>query len=156
MKTLKSTSVLAIIVAVLFSFTACKKDKNDSAGGGGAGYVYNGTTYKIASANEKHLGGDIFLELTSTDPGNYLQISFANTAAIPEGTLTFHGDRNAGYNPQTNFWATAIGLGGNSINTKGGTITVTKTDSGYKIDLNIETANGNITGQYSGTPEVTN
>ncbi|RFZ94753.1 hypothetical protein D0C36_04240 [Mucilaginibacter conchicola] len=156
MKTLKLTSALAIIVALLFSFTACKKDKNDGPGGGGSGYIYNGTTYKVASANEKHIGGDIFLELTSTDPGDYLQISFANVTAIPEGTLTYHGDRFQGYNAQTNFWATAIGLSGNSINTTGGIITVSKTDGAYKIDLNIQTANGNITGQYNGTPAVTN
>lgn len=155
MKTAKITFALALIGALAFSFIACKKDKNDPDDAGSSYYQYADIKYKISSANEKHLGGDIFLEFTPTTPGNYLQINFANTNIIPEGMLTYHADRNAGYNPQTNFWSTAIGFEGNSIQVSGGTINVSKSGGTYKIVFSIDTANGKITGEYNGTPSVT-
>lgn len=156
MKNLKTTSALALIMAMVFSFAACKKDKNDGPGGGSSAYKYNNTSYTITDANEKHIQGDIFLELTSTNPGDYLQISFAGVNTIPEGKLTYKPDRNAGYNPQTNFWATGIGFGGNNVNISGGSITVSKSGESTKIVFNLETANGPITGEYNGTTRVTN
>lgn len=156
MKNLKKTSVLTVIIAAVFCFAACKKDKNDGPGGGSSSYKFADKSYTISSANEKHIEGDIFLELTSTNPGDYLQISFAGVDAIPEGVLTYNPDRNVGYNPQTNFWATGIGLGGDNINISGGSITVSKSGGSTKIVFNLETANGPITGEYNGKPTVTN
>lgn len=156
MKSLKLTPVLAMIMAVLFSFAACKKDKNDGPDGGGSSYKFNNASYKITNANEKHLGGDIFLEFTAANPGDALQIAFANTNTLPEGTLTFNPDRNVGYNPQTNFWASSVGIGGVSTEITGGTVNITKNGDGYKITFNATTANGAVTGEYSGTPQVTN
>jgi hypothetical protein len=154
MKTLKTITALTVLFALFLGFTSCKKDKNEK--GGSSYYQFGDTKYTISNANEKHLAGDIFLELSSTTPGDYLQISFAGVAAIPEGTLTYHADRNAGYNAQTNFWATGIGFQGNNVAVSGGTITVSKDGAVTKISFNIDTANGKITGEYNGTPEVTN
>jgi hypothetical protein len=156
MKNLKKTSVLTVIMAIVFSFAACKKDKNDGPGSGSSSYKFADTNYTITDANEKHIEGDIFLEFTSSSPGNGLQISFANVDAIPEGTLTYNPDRNVNYNPQTNFWATSIILAGANINISGGSIKVTKSGTNTKIELNLETANGPITGEYNGTTRVTN
>jgi len=155
MKNLKTTSVLTVIMAIVFSFAACKKDKNDGPGGGSS-YKFADKTYAITDANEKHIEGDIFLAFTSTTPGDALQISFANVNAIPEGTLTYNPDRNVGYNPQTNFWATGIVLEGNNIDISGGTITVSKSGGSTKIVFNLETANGPITGEYNGITRITN
>jgi hypothetical protein len=156
MKNLKTTPVLTLIIAVLFAFAACKKDKNDGPGGGSSAYKFADKSYTITDANEKHLGDDIFLEFTSTTPGDGLQVTFANVAAIPEGTLTYNSDRNVGYNPQTNFWAGGIILEGNNIDISGGTVKVTKSGDNTKIEFALETANGPITGAYNGNPRVTN
>jgi len=134
---------------------SCKKDKNES-GGGNSYYEYGGEKNNITLANEKHIGGDIFLELTSKKVGNYLQINFAGVAALPIGVLTYHADRNSGYNLQTNFWATALGIQGNSIPISGGTITVSKSGNTYKIVFNLDTANGKITGEFNGVTTVSN
>lgn len=155
MKNLKTTLVLTLIMAVIFPFAACKKDKNNGPDGGSSAYKFADKSYSITDANEKHLGDDIFLEFTSTTPGDALQVTFANVAAIPEGTLTYHGDRNVGYNPQTNFWAGGIVLEGNNIDISGGTVKVTRSDGNIKIEFNLETANGPITGAYNGTTRVT-
>jgi hypothetical protein len=152
MKNLKS---ITAIVLLLLSFTACKKDKND-AGASGSNYQYNSKTYAISSANEKHISGDIFLEFTSGSGGDYLQIAFADVSALPQGSLTYHADRFSGYNAGTNFWVSGVGLAGANTAVTGGTVTITKDGDSYKIDINLTTANGPITGSYSGKPTVTN
>ena len=157
MKNFKTTfPALTLFIALVLSFASCKKDSNNGPDGGASGYKYNGTTYAVSNANEKHIQGDIFLELSSTNPGDYLQISFANVGALPKGTLTFNADRNNGYNPQKNFWATSLGLAGANISVNGGTITVSKDGDKTKIVFDINTANGKITGEYNGTTTVTN
>jgi hypothetical protein len=154
MKILKTTFTAAAILGLLLSFTACKKGKNDPSGSG-AGYKYNSKTYIIDVANEKHINGDIFLEFTSGNTGNYLQVSFANVIQLPQGTTTYHADRFNGYNPASNFWVSGIGLAGDNIAATGGTVTITKSGGSYQIDFNISTANGAVTGSYTGTPIVT-
>lgn len=144
--------MLAIAVAI-GSFTSCKKDSNSPNASKSGSYAYAGTQYNISSAAEKHIGGDIFLEFDSGSTGNYLQIDLPNTASLPIGILTYNADRNSRtYDALKNFWSTGVGIAGNNTDANGGTVTIAKTDGGYKITFNISTANGKITGEYNGTP----
>jgi hypothetical protein len=156
MKTLKIRSTILTILAVLLSFTACKKDDNGAGGGGSnsGSYKFSGTDYPISAALEKHIDGDIFLEFDSGNTGNYLQINLPKTASLPLGVLSYNPDRFAqGYDPLKNFWSTGVGIGGVNTNATGGTINISKNDSGgYKITFNITTAKGTITSEYNGTP----
>lgn len=154
MKNLKTTTLFTLIITVLFAFTACKKDSGNGPNGGSSYYQFNDVKYNIASASERHIDGDIFLELTAESAGNYLQIDFANVDALPVGVLTYHADRNVGYDPMSNFWSTAIGFEGNPVQVSGGTITISKDGANYKIVFDIDTANGKITGEYNGIPEA--
>lgn len=153
MKTLKINALLITVMMAIISFAACKKSDNGPDGRSTLGsYKFNGTGYPIRAAAEKHIAGDIFLEFTSGNAGDYLQINLPNTASLPIGLLTYNANRYQGYDPLKNFWSTGVGVGGVNTDATGGTATIAKTDKGYKIVFNIATAKGNITGEYNGTP----
>lgn len=154
MKTSKLTAVIFMIATLLVGFSACKKDKNNSgSAAGGSYYQFGGNKYNISTAAEKHIDGDIFLEFDSGNGGDYLQINLPESASLPIGVLTYNADRfSQSYDPLTNFWVSGVGIGGVNTAATGGTVTIAKTDGGYKITFNITTGNGNITGEYTGTP----
>lgn len=155
MKTSKTTSLIIMLIALLTSFSACKKDKNDAnnSAGNGSSYEFSGKKYNITSVEEKHIDTDIYLEFDAGLSGDAFQVVLANTASLPIGLLSYNSNRfGANYDPLSNFWTGVVVVGGANTSVTGGTINIAPNGDGYKITFNVTTANGKITGEYNGKP----
>lgn len=161
MKNLKDNfAIILIVMAAVFVFSACKKDKDsaDDNGQKSGSYTYQGKTVDIVLGDYRDTGEDgswIFFRGTASTDAVQLRFPKVGTYNIPTGVFQYSNlpYANAGYKPEIHFnggLVTTVSLiNGDEIN--GGTVTIKKEGDGYNISFDLSTTKGPLKGSFTGS-----
>jgi len=88
----------------------------------------------------------------SPENEHVLRLTFAQIDAMPDGTYTLHAPFEDDYDPNVHFAGGALypAFGEPQILFLSGTVTFSRSGSGYKIVFDIETTEGSLEGTYIG------
>lgn len=152
MKISKNVIKFTIILLLLTSLNACKKNKNESGNSGRSGtYTYLGNKLYTTKGDYLLVNGDTYLFVYGDGLANIVQLIFSGSAAITPGTFTYKA-YGAGYNAGNNFSGGSLTTDAHPEGTAitGGTVTVAKTEAGFSVVFDCTTAAGSAKGSYSG------
>jgi hypothetical protein len=167
----KTIRTLALVLSLAVTFSACKKDKDEDKA---SNFTYNGKTYTTVYAqNEADANGSYsnFLLVSGdissaafTGKISGVNILFDN-ATVTEGTYTYKNDSDPTYNAKTNFFDASVFVdisfpdfdGGEMLdNITAGTVTVTKSGSGFIFVYELNFDGKVVSGRYSGAVKEIN